>query len=101
MKTTAKSKTPIVPPRAWLVAAAIYFVFPLDGDFLFPVGYVDDALFGIWAYATYRRETKEREELTDQVAPTASPAFPMKLESSAGKPKGLLARLARAWWDFI
>lgn len=38
----------------WIVFAVAYFLCPLDGDFLFPVGWIDDVVVAWYCWQQYQ-----------------------------------------------
>lgn len=66
-----------IHPSIYVVAGIVYFLFPLDGDFAFPIGYLDDVVVMVLSYRKYAAEMKQRrasggpEQQRPSVAPTA------------------------------
>ena len=54
-----------IPPWFWLAIAATYFVCPLDFDFIFPIGYIDDVYVGWLCFNKWKAERAKLGQRTE------------------------------------
>jgi uncharacterized membrane protein YkvA (DUF1232 family) len=58
-----------IPPVVWYFLGVAYFICPLDLDFIFPIGYIDDAIVMYMAYKKWKSEAALQAEERKALVP--------------------------------